>query len=137
MKPISCPRTLDCFGAARLAMTSYGRHCEPKAKQSRPLRALHPDLMRERDLAAFARGGLDRKRDFERGLAPASVMNRLAVGADRGPEVVEHVAASDPARPLRNRHLAPAGFAVDRHAVGGGAQLAARTGRDGHAEMGL
>jgi len=26
---------LDCFGAARLAMTSRSRHCEPKAKQSR------------------------------------------------------------------------------------------------------
>jgi hypothetical protein len=25
---------LDCFGAARLAMASRGRHCEPKAKQS-------------------------------------------------------------------------------------------------------
>ena len=26
---------LDRFGAARLAMTSRNRHCEPKAKQSR------------------------------------------------------------------------------------------------------
>ena len=33
---------LDCFGVARLAMTSRSRHCEPKAKQSSVRRAIHP-----------------------------------------------------------------------------------------------
>jgi hypothetical protein len=39
---------LDCFGAARLAMTSRSRHCEPKAKQS-SVRGQRIGFMESRD----------------------------------------------------------------------------------------
>src|SRR5262249_50586294 len=93
--------------------------------------------MFQHDLASLSRRCLNGEGDFKRRLAPAAVMHGLLASANGRREVVEDIAAPGKARPLRKRDLAPAVLSIEQDAVGGAAQFAVRTGRDGEAEMRL
>src|SRR5260370_4910130 len=93
--------------------------------------------MLQQALPPLSRRCLDGQRDFQRRLAPAAVVHGLLAGANCGREIVQNVAASAVARPLWERDVAPAILSIDQDTVGGDAQLAARAGRDGEAEVRL